>query len=86
MYNYHKNLLPSAFNNMFKTNADNHNYNTRHASDFEYPKSRTELGHKSISYQGVKNWNSIPNKIKNSNKTKSFKHSYKNSLISKYSE
>ena len=37
MYKYCNNLLPSSFNNMFKTNAENHNYNTRNALNFEYP-------------------------------------------------
>ena len=84
MYNYCNDQLPPAFNNMFKTNGDNHNYNTRHASDFEYPKSRTAFGHKPISYQGVKIWNNIPKHIKTSKKIKSFKHSYKTALISDY--
>ena len=26
MYKYCNNLLPSSFNNMFKTNAENHDY------------------------------------------------------------
>ncbi len=84
MYNYCHNSLPSTFNNMFKTNANNHNYNTRNASDFKYPKIRTELGRKSISYQGVNIWNDIPNQIKTCKNMKSFKHSYKEDLISKY--
>ena len=84
MYNYCNDQLPPAFNNMFKTNGDNHNYNTRHASDFEYPKSRTAFGHKSVSYQGAKIWNNIPKHIKTSKELKSFKHSYKTALISDY--
>ena len=36
MYKYCNNLLPSSFNNMFKTNAENHNYNTRNALNVEY--------------------------------------------------
>ena len=84
MYNYCNNLLPSAFNNLFNTNDDYHTYNTRNASDFKYPKIRTELGRKSISYQGVKIWNDIPNHIKKSKNIGSFRHSYKNVLISQY--
>ena len=37
MYEYCNNLLPSSFNNMFKTNAEYHDYNTRNALNFEYP-------------------------------------------------
>ena len=31
MYKYCNNLLPSSFYNMFKTNAENHDYNTKNA-------------------------------------------------------
>ena len=37
MYKLCNNLLPSTFNNMFAANANNHKYNTRHASDFPTP-------------------------------------------------
>ena len=60
------NMLPTAINNMFTTNADNHNYNTRHAFDFEYTNNKPEFGNRSICYQGVKIWNNIQNQVKNS--------------------
>ena len=51
MYKYCNNLLPwSSFNNMFKTNAENHDYNTKLAFNFEYP----NFCDKFICYQGVK--------------------------------
>ena len=40
MYKYCNNLLPPSFNNMFKTNAENHDYNTRNAFNFEYPNNK----------------------------------------------
>ena len=86
MYKFCNDILPSTFNNMFTTNADNHNYDTRHASDFEYPNTRLEFGSKSIGYQGVKIWNNIPMHVKNSKNLNSFKHSYKEILISEYEQ
>ena len=64
MYKYCNNLLPSSFNNMFKTNAENHDYNTRNALNFEYPNNKLNFCDKSISYHGVKTWNNIPNHVK----------------------
>ena len=86
MYKYCNNLLPPAFNNMFTYNADNHNYNTRYASDFEYPNNKLEFSNKSICYQGVKIWNNIPNHVKNASNIKSFKSTYRETAISKYKE
>ena len=60
MYKYCNNLLPSSFNNMIKTNAENHDYNTRNALNFECPNNKLNLCDKSISYQGAKTWNNIP--------------------------
>ena len=54
MYKYCDNLLPSSFNNMFKTNAENHDYNTRNALNFEYPNNKLNFCDKSICHQGVK--------------------------------
>ena len=42
---------------MFKTNAENHDYNTRNAFNFEYPNNKLNFCDKSICYQGVKTWN-----------------------------
>lgn len=84
MYKYSNNLLPSTFNNMFTANANNHDYETRHASDFEYPNTRLEFGNKTIGYQGVKIWNNIPMNLKNSKNINCFKHSYKDFLFNDY--
>ena len=54
MYKYCSNLLPSSFKNMFKTNAENHDYNTRNALNFEYPNKKLNFCDKSICYEGVK--------------------------------
>ncbi len=69
---------------MFTANANNHNYNTRHAYDFEYPNNRLEFGNKSICYQGVKIWNNIPNHVKDAKNIKYFKCFCKKSIITDY--
>ena len=67
-YKYCNNLLPSSFNNMFESNAVNHDFNTRNASRFEYPNNKLNFCDKFVSYQGVKTWNNIPNHVKSSKK------------------
>ena len=84
MYKYCNNLLPSTFNLLFKTNSENHSYNTRCAFNFNIPKNKLEFGKKSISYQGVKMWNNIPINIKNSGNIKHFKDTYKKVLVCNY--
>ena len=84
MYKYCNNLLPSTFNLLFKTNSENHSYNTRFATNFNIPNNKLEFGKKSISYQGVKIWNNIPKNIKNSSGIKHFKDTYKKVLVCNY--
>ena len=86
MFKYRNNLLPPSFDNMFTINADNHHYDTRHASDFEFPKNKLDFGNRSICYQGVKTWNNIPTHVKNCTSLKSFKVSYKETLILNYKQ
>ena len=73
-------MVPSLFDNMFNTYADNHKDNTRSATNFEFPNNKLEFGNKSISYQGVKIWNNIPSCIKNAKSLHLFKS--KDTLIS----
>ena len=84
MYKYCNKLLPSSFNNMFKTNAENHDYNTSNALNFEYPNNKLNFCDKSISYQGAKIWNNIPSHVKSSNNLNSFKTSFKQLIFADY--
>ena len=63
MYKYCNSLLPSSFDNTFKSNSENHDYNTRNALNFEYPINKLNFCDKSICYQVVKTWNNIPNYV-----------------------
>ena len=76
--------MPSTFNLLFKTNSENHSYNTRFATNFNIPNNKLEFGKKSISYQGVKIWNNIPKNIKYSGNIKHFKDTYKKVLACNY--
>ena len=84
MYKLSNDMLPSLFDDMFTTNADNHGYNTRFASNFQFPINKLEFGNKSIRHQGVKIWNSIPSNIKDAKNFHLFKDNYKDNLISQY--
>ena len=85
MYKYCNNLLPSSFlNYMFKINVENHDYNTRNALNFENPKNKLLNCKKSVSYQGVKTWNNIPNHVISSKNLNSFKTSFRQVVISDY--
>ena len=86
MYKYCNKLLPSSFNNMFKTNAENHDYKTRNALNFEYPNNKLNFCNKSISYQGAKIWNNIPSHVKSSKNLNSFKTSFKQLIIADYNK
>ena len=85
MYKYCNNLLPPSFSNTFKTNAENHDYNTRNAFNFEYPNNKLTFCDKSIK-QGVKTWNNILNHahVKSSETLNSFKASFKQFIFSDY--
>lgn len=84
MYKYSNKILPSLFDDMFITNSSNHNYNTRFASNFQFPINKLEFGNKSISHQGAKVWNNIPSNIKDAKNIHIFKNNYKDNLISQY--
>ena len=88
MYKYCNKLLLSSFNNMFKTNAENHDYNTtcRNALNFEYPNNKLNFCDKLISYQDAKIWNNIPSHVKSSKNLNSFKTSFKQLIIADYNK
>ena len=39
-FNFETSFNSTSFNNMFTTNAENHDYNTRNALNFEYPNNK----------------------------------------------
>ena len=61
-----------------------HTYNTRNRSDLIPNRPRLNITRNSISVAGPNIWNSIPLSIKNAPSRSSFKHQYKNLLLSAY--
>ena len=76
MHAIHLNLPPLSFDDMFKTNAENHDY-SRNSFNFAYPNKKLNCCDKYICYQGVKILNNIPNYVKSSKNINLFKSSYK---------
>ena len=73
MYLYHNDALPIAFNQIFQTGNQIHQYSTRY-SDFYRPHScRTDIKKFSIWFQGPRIWNSLPSNIKNAPTFNTFK-------------
>ena len=55
--------VPKYINDYINVNADFHTYNTRHASLFRLPLTRTNLMKRTFRYIGVKIWNRISGNI-----------------------
>ena len=84
MYLCTKQLLPQSLLELFSFNNQVHNYNTRSASNFHIPLSRTSFYQRSIIYNGPILWNSLPCAIRNTKSLNTFKRSYKKNLLGDY--
>ena len=84
MYNFNKDLLPSAFAEMFVKNNTFHNYPTRHSGELHLPLLRTISAQNTFFYEGPKFWNSLTNDIKVSPSLNSFKNKLKLFLVQSY--
>ena len=73
MHNISNGRNPDAFNEYFTHTT--HSHSTRNSENAHYflPQPRTNLGKRSICYNGVIIWSKIPNNIKNITNTKHFK-------------
>ena len=85
MYNYHHNLLPSSFENFFKTVASIHSYNTRLASKSTYYLNtiKTNYGKFNFRFAAVKVWNNLDESIKHL-PLKSFKNKVMLNILQSY--
>ena len=63
MFSFKNSILPRKFENIFTTNNQIHNYNTRHANSFRLPLCRTNIRQLSVFYQGPKFFNSLSPEI-----------------------
>ena len=78
---------PIYFSDFFSSVSSIHSNNTRSASQgnlFLIRKNTLQYGLRSMSYIGVKIWNTISSDIKNTSSVKSFRKKYKEFLSSSY--
>ena len=62
MYKLSKNDLPDVcFAYMFRKNNEIHTYPTRQRQSFHLPRARTIFAQKTITYNGPRFWNDLPN-------------------------
>ena len=80
----HKMNVPKHINDYFNVNADVHTYNTRHASLFRLPLTRTNLMKRTFRYIGVKLWNRISGSINHKVPIGSFKINLKKYIMYNY--
>ena len=73
MFRYHNNLLPPLFLNLFTTNSQVHNYDTRTAGNYRVHSCRTNIKKFTILYQGPRIWNCLPASITNLSSFPTFK-------------
>ena len=73
MYSYHHQLHPPSFLNLFVTNSQVHNYNTRSQANYRSHPCRTNIKQFTILYQGPKLWNTLPTIVTNSESSPCFK-------------
>ena len=83
MFRYNMGLLPISFYLMFQTNSAVHSYSTRQASNIHLNNPRTALAYKSIRHSGPDIRNSLPQSVRDLQKTHNFKKTIKRILISK---
>ena len=84
MYSCKNSFLPPTFNNNFSQSNQFHSCNTRNSQAYRPPYCRTNTKKFSRFFQGPKFFNSLDNKVINSQPLSSFKKNLKIKLLSKY--
>ena len=84
MHRYFLNTLPTYLMSMFSLNCHVHDHNTRNVTKFHISVVTTNSMHKSIRHSGPIVWNSIPEVIRNTRSTCTFKKRLKHLLLSQY--
>ena len=83
MYNTGHLRNPDAFQNYFPLLPHTYSTNYREAAQYSVPQPRTDLGKRSISYDGVKIWKKIPSTIKRLTNYMTFKQKLKEFIFVK---
>ena len=84
MYKFVRKTLPSPLLNLFQTNNQVHNYNTRGANNARTQHHTSSIYHKSFLAQGPQSWSLLPNVVKNSNTLSTFSKKLKKNKILYY--
>ena len=87
MHDFHHSNLPRNFDSFFSRISKRHNYNTRLASKLNYslPAVKTNYGKFNIRFAALKNWNSLEESLKSSNKEK-FKRILMSQILNSYKQ
>ena len=84
MYKLSNNDLPDVFLPMFRRNSEIHTYPTRQRQSFHLPRMRTVFAQKTITYNGARFWNDLPNELIVSPSFRIFKCKLKTFLLGRY--
>ena len=74
VYKYYNMLLPDIFNGFYEEISLVHNYDTRNSDKLRPKLIKNEICSFSVKVQGTKNWNTLPEHIRNSKTLSSFKY------------
>ena len=63
MFKYSHGDVPVSVSQLFRTNNEYHNYNTRNCARIHAPVGTTEASYRTFGYRGIHIWNHISQKI-----------------------
>ena len=82
VHNFQNNKLPSVFDSYFTSFSNIHNINTRYRNtNFILPMVSSNLGSTSISFEGAVLWNNLEISSKEIQSVKSFRKSFKDTVL-----
>ena len=84
MYKLSTNDLPDVFLPMFRRNNEIHTYPTRQRQSFHLLRARTVFAQKTITYNGPRFWNDLPNELIVSPSFRIFERKLKTFLLGRY--
>ena len=75
-------ICPESLHGKFAERSSTSKYNTRNKTDLQIPRLNLDYSRKSFHYTGLKTWNAIPTKLRESNTLTQFKNGLKNHFLS----
>ena len=77
MFKYSHGDVPVSVSQLFRTNNEYHNYNTRNCARIHAPVGTTEASYRTFGYRGIHIWNHISQKINTNTSYPCFKKNVK---------